>query len=70
MMPLTMIGIGEAGKIARVSGSSDVKRYLENLGFVQGADVRVLSSIGGNVIVNIKDSRIAINAEMARHIQI
>lgn len=70
MMPLTMIGIGQSGKIARVGGSSDTKRYLENLGFVQGADVKVLSSIDGNVIVNIKDSRIAINAEMARHIQI
>lgn len=64
MMPLTMIGIGGSGKIAKVGGSSDVRRYLENLGFVQGADVKVLSSIGGNVIVNIKDSRIAINAEM------
>lgn len=70
MMPLTLIGIGETGKIARVGGSSDVRRYLENLGFVQGTNVQVLASNGGNVIVNIKDSRIAINAEMARHIQI
>ena len=56
--------------IRRVGGNDETKRFLENLGFVAGAEVTVLSAIGGNVIVNIKDSRVAINADMARHIMI
>ena len=54
----------------RVSGNDETKRFLANLGFVPGAEVVVLSAIGGNVIVNIKDSRVAVNADMARHIMI
>lgn len=69
-MPLTMAGIGEVNTIKRVSGNDETKRFLANLGFVQGAEVTVLSAIGGNVIVNIKDSRVAVNADMARHIMI
>ncbi|OUO29795.1 ferrous iron transport protein A [Lachnoclostridium sp. An298] len=69
-MPLTMAAIGEANMIRRVGGNDETKRFLENLGFVAGAEVTVLSAIGGNVIVNIKDSRVAINADMARHIMI
>ena len=67
-MPLTMANIGEANTIKRVSGNDETKRFLANLGFVPGAEVIVLSAIGGNVIVNIKDSRVAVNADMARHI--
>ena len=67
-MPLTMAVIGETNKIRRVGGNEETRRFLENLGFVAGAEVTVLSAIGGNVIVNIKDSRVAINEEMARHI--
>lgn len=70
MMPLTMIGPGESGMIQRVRGNEETRRFLENLGFVTGTDVTVLSAIGGNVIVDIKDSRVAINAEMARHIMV
>lgn len=70
MMPLTMIGPGESGMIQRVWGNEETRRFLENLGFVTGTDVTVLSAIGGNVIVNVKDSRVAINAEMARHIMV
>ena len=70
LMPLTMAAIGEANMIRRVGGNDETKRFLENLGFVAGAEVTVLSAIGGNVIVNIKDSRVAINADMARHIMI
>lgn len=70
MMPLTMIGPGESGTIQRVRGNEETRRFLENLGFVMGTDVTVLSAIGGNVIVNIKDSRVALNAEMARHIMV
>ena len=53
-----------------MGGSEETRRFLSNLGFVQGAEVTVLSAIGGNVIVNIKDSRVAINKDMARHIMV
>ena len=69
-MPLTMANIGETNTIQRVSGNDETKRFLANLGFVVDAEVTVLSAIGGNVIVNIKDSRVAVNADMARHIMI
>ena len=69
-MPLTMLNIGETGKIKRIGGNEETRRFLANLGFVQGAEVTVLSAIGGNVIVNIKDSRVAINKDMARHIMV
>lgn len=69
-MPLTMAGIGEVNTIRRIGGNEETRRFLENLGFVSGTEVTVLSAIGGNVIVNIKDSRVAINADMARHIMI
>lgn len=69
-MPLTMAGIGESSIIRRIGGNEETKRFLENLGFITGAEVTVLSANGGNVIVNIKDSRVAINADMARHIMV
>ena len=70
MMPITMAGIGETCKIKKIGGNEETRRFLANLGFVPGAEVIVLSAIGGNVIVNIKDSRVAVNADMARHIMI
>ena len=69
-MPLTMAGIGETNTISRIGGNEETRRFLANLGFVVDAEVTVLSAIGGNVIVNIKDSRVAVNADMARHIMI
>ena len=69
-MPLTMAAIGEVNTIRKVGGNEETKRFLENLGFVAGAEITVVSAIGGNVIVNIKDSRVAINQDMARHIMI
>ena len=69
-MPLTMASIGEADTIRKVGGNEETKRFLENLGFVAGAEITVVSAIGGNVIVNIKDSRVAINQDMARHIMV
>ena len=69
-MPLTMAPIGEANTIRKVGGNEETKRFLENLGFVAGAEITVVSAIGGNVIVNIKDSRVAINQDMARHIMV
>ena len=69
-MPHTMANIGETNTIKRVGGNEETRRFLANLGFVVDAEVTVLSAIGGNVIVNIKDSRVAVNADMARHIMI
>ena len=69
-MPLTMAGIGETNTISRIGGNEETRRFLANRGFVVDAEVTVLSAIGGNVIVNIKDSRVAVNADMARHIMI
>ena len=68
MMPLIMANTGETNIIRKVGGSEETRRFLENLGFVAGTEIEVLSAIGGNVIVNIKDSRIAINKDMASHI--
>ncbi len=68
MMPLTMINPGAKAKIRRIGGSDDVRRFLANLGFIAGSDVEVLNLLGGSMIVKIKDSRVALNADMARHI--
>ncbi len=65
-----MATIGEVNTIRKVGGNEETKRFLENLGFVVGAEITVVSAIGGNVIVNIKDSRVAINQDMARHIMV
>ncbi len=67
-MPLTLAGVGERNVIGRVGGSEDTRRFLGNLGIITGAEITVISAIGGNVIVNVKDSRVAINEDMARHI--
>ena len=69
-MPLTMAGIGETNTISRIGGNEETRRFLENLGFVAGTEITVVSSIGGNLIVNVKDSRIAVNEDMARHIMV
>lgn len=67
-MPLSMVNAGEASVIKRIGGKEDTKRFLENLGFVTGSVVTVISKINGNIIVNIKDSRIAIGKDMANKI--
>ena len=69
-MPLTMATMGEVNKIVKVGGNEETRRFLENPGFVAGTEITVVSSIGGNLIVNVKDSRIAVNEDMARHIVI
>lgn len=69
-MPLTMIDMGAKGTIKKVGGSTETKRFLENLGFVVGETVTVVSAIGGNMIVSIKDSRVAINSDMAMKIMV
>lgn len=70
MMPLTMMKEGEPGVISRVSGKEDTRRFLENLGFVAGGTVTVVSKINGNMIVNIKDSRVALGQDMANRIMV
>ena len=70
MMPLTLAEIGEENRIKKIGGRQEVKAHLENLGFVVGGAVTVINTIGGNVIVNVKESRIAISREMAQKIMI
>lgn len=64
-MPLTLAALGQDYIIKRIGGNPDVRAHLQNLGFVSGASVTVVSSMGGNLIVNIKNTRIAISKEMA-----
>jgi ferrous iron transport protein A len=70
MMPLTLANSGEDNMILKVGGNAEVKRHLEDLGFVAGANVTVVSSMSGNLIVNVKDSRVAISKEMAGKIMV
>ena len=65
MMPLTFAGLDEENIVRKVGGNPETRQHLENLGFVAGARVRVVSEIGGNLIVRVKDARVAINREMA-----
>lgn len=69
-MPLTMVKIGEENVIRRVGGKEETRRFLENLGFVTGGVVTVVSEIDGNMIVNVKDSRVAIGKDMANKIMV
>lgn len=70
MMPLCFADMGVANTIKRIGGSAEVKKHLENLGFVVGGDVRVVNKLGGNVIVNVKEARVAISEEMAQKIMV
>ena len=65
-MPLIMLGSGVKKRIVKVSGKDKVRRFLESLGFVEGAEVSIVSELAGNMIVNVKDSRVAIDRELAR----
>lgn len=68
MQPLIFLQNGEQGIIRRVGGAADTRRFLANLGFVEQAPVGVISKLNGNMIVNIRDSRVAINEDMAKRI--
>ena len=70
MMPLSMVSEGEENTIKKVGGKEETKRFLENLGFVVGGTVTVISEIGGNMIVNVQDSRVAIGRDMANKIMV
>ena len=68
MMPLTIAKEGEVNLIKKIGGREDTRRFLENLGFVEGEMVRVVSDISGNLIVQVKDARVAISRELATKI--
>ena len=70
MMPLKFADAGEDYVVKRIGGKPEVKKHLENLGFVVGTDVSVINTMGGNVIVKVKESRVAISREMAQKIMI
>ena len=70
MMPLTMVNTGEPRVIKQVGGKEETRRLLEKLGFVPGGTVTVVSEIEGNLIVNVKDSRVAIGKDMANKIMV
>lgn len=67
-MPLNVVSSGETFLIKKINGKEEVRSFLENLGFVAGAQVSVISEICGNIIVQVKDSRVAISREMAQKI--
>ena len=70
MMPLTFAAVGEENTIVKLGGKPEVKKHLENLGFVVGGTVKVVSAMGGNLIVNVKEARVGISQEMAQKIMI
>ena len=70
MMPLTMAKVGEPNTIKRIGGREETKKFLENLGFVTGSVVTVVSEISGTMILNVKDSRVALGKDMANKIMI
>lgn len=70
MMPLSMARPGESGLIKKINGKDETRRFLANLGFTEGSSVTVVSEISGNMIVNIKEARVAIDKAMANRIMI
>lgn len=69
-MPLTLAGTGKENIIKKVGGNPDTRKFLESLGFVAGLAVTVISETGGNVIVSVKNSRVAVSKEMAQKIMV
>jgi ferrous iron transport protein A len=69
-MPLILLKSGESGTVKRINGKDDTKRFLESLGFTVGAPVSVISEIGGNMVLRIRDTRVALDRNMAKRIVI
>lgn len=69
-MPLTMTGRGETATVKQIHGEDETRRFLESLGFVEGGSVTVVSDMGGNLIVNVKDTRVALSKTMANKIMV
>ena len=70
MMPLAMAGIGDSNTSKKITGQDELRRHLAELGFVVGEEVRVVSELGGNLILSVKDSRVALDKSMAMRIMI
>ena len=70
MMPLMLADVGEVNTIKKIGGTPEVKKHLENLGFVVGSAVKLITALNGNVIVQVKETRVAISEEMARKIMV
>lgn len=70
MMPLLLANVGEENVIKKIGGSPEVKQHLENLGFVVGGNVTIVNTMGGNLIVNVKETRVAVSREMAQKIML
>lgn len=69
-MPLCLAGTGDINTVKRIKGKDETRRFLESLGFVEGGTVTVISQMGGNLIVNVKDTRVAISRSMASRIMV
>ncbi len=69
-MPLTLASVGKEARIKKIGGRPEERKHLENLGFVAGGNVTIISEIGGNLIVNVKEARVAISREMALKIMV
>ena len=69
-MPLTMAPSGQVHTVQRITGRDEIRRFLASLGFVEGGEVTVVSEMGGNLIVNVKDTRIALSKSMAGRIMV
>lgn len=70
MMPITMTNVGEQNYIRKITGKDEVRQHLANLGFVIGEQVTIIAENGGNLIINIKDSRVALDKSMANRIMV
>lgn len=70
MIPLSFADVGEENIIKKVGGKPEVKKHLENLGFVVGASVEIINTVNGNLIVKVKESRVALSIEMAQKIMV
>ena len=70
MMPLGMANVGDVNIIKRITGRDEVRQHLAELGFVVGAEIKVVSDLGGNLIPNVKESRVALDKTMAMRIMV
>lgn len=70
MMPLNLADVGVENTIRKIGGNQEARRHLENLGFVVGGNITIVNTLGGNVIVNVKEARVAISKEMAAKIMV
>lgn len=70
MMPLSLVSVGEENTVRKIGGRPEVRKHLENLGFTVGGNVKVIASLNGNVIVSIRETRVALDVEMASKIMV